>query len=67
MALCLFMFVEQSHSCVLFGAAIVTVTCALCIIRGEECTHTTGMLVGGYRKVEETCHNMMDLGGEFSG
>jgi len=37
MAPCFFMlFVEPSHSCVLFGAAIVTVTCAVCTIRGKN-------------------------------
>jgi len=32
----------------------------------EEWTHSTGVFVGGHRKVEEACH-MMDLGVEFSG
>jgi len=30
------LFVEPSHSCVLFGAAVVTITCAVYTIRGKN-------------------------------
>jgi hypothetical protein len=46
---------------------VVTVTCTTFIIRGEEWTHTTGMFVGRYRKIEEVCNEVMHLGRMFSG
>jgi hypothetical protein len=39
--------VEPSHSCVLFGATTITVTCAVCTIRGKNGPIQQECLEGG--------------------